>query len=168
MQNFLVKFCFERISAHCDLCSIWWMNSYFVEASRHQEDNLRPNPTMKGAGRTWKHVRILGVKSFLNKHSCLFVCSRVRTRREPWNSLSFLCLMIVTVHAEFPEVISSLCAIEKHFRSLEWKTMEWWFVRKWAPFQAIVLSKLPLNHHKSSPNKTKHSYFHAPRFPLDI
>jgi hypothetical protein len=34
-----------------------------------------------------------------------FVCSRVRTRCEPWGYTLFLCLTIVTIFAEFPVVV---------------------------------------------------------------
>ena len=53
----------------------------------------------------------------INKKVCLFL--RLGLDVIHGATLSSLCLTIVTVFADFPGVTSSLCAIEKHFRSLD-------------------------------------------------
>ena len=105
----------------------------FLSRYTHQQTKRDPQPFILGLlqlalgsnpleiEQKWYFVSKIVLTYCEKKLFCLFVCSRVRSRCEPWGSLSSLCLTIITIFAEFPEVTSSLYAIKNHFRILDQK-----------------------------------------------
>ena len=98
----------------------------------------------------------LGLDVSHGAHSLPFAWWSKPYCRVPWghdvplNPISTSLCHVITVYGLI-QPIAGRNMVKKYFRSLDRKTMEWWFVGIWAPFWAMVPVGLPLNHQKSSP-----------------